>query len=96
MAVIAFVAGVALWGGVACLVLGSGADAGKGTRPSASTPRATLTAAAGTSTPLPDRRSCSEIRGTDYRSAAERQWYLDNCTGPALAPTPVPTPTVRR
>ena len=96
MAVIAFIVGVTLWGGVACLVLGSGADAGKGARPSASTPRAVVTAPAGIVTALPDRRSCSEILGTDYRSAAERQWYLDNCRGPALAPTPVPTPTVRR
>jgi len=96
VAVIAFIAGVTLWGGVACLMLAGGGDDGKGVRPSVSTPRATPTAAAGTSTPLPDRRTCSEIRGTEYRSAAERQWYLDNCTGPALAPTPVPTPTVRR
>jgi len=95
VAVIAFIAGVALWGGVACLVL-SGGGAGESARPSASTPRAAVTAAVGTSTALPDRRSCSEISGTEYRSAAERQWYLDNCTGPALAPTPVPTPTVRR
>lgn len=96
MAVIAFIAGVTLWGGVACLVLSSGGDAGKGARPSTSTPRAAVTATAGTSTALPDRRTCGEIRGTEYRSAAERQWFLDNCTGPALAPTPAPTPTVRR
>jgi predicted secreted Zn-dependent protease len=41
--------------------------------------------------PPPDRSSCAEIRGTDYRSAAERQWYVDNCVAPAgraTGPTP--------
>jgi hypothetical protein len=32
--------------------------------------------------PLPgDRTSCNEIRGTAYRSASERNWYLANCAG---------------
>jgi hypothetical protein len=27
-----------------------------------------------------DRASCSEIEGTDYRSATEREWFQANCT----------------
>lgn len=27
----------------------------------------------------PDRTSCNSIRGTDYRSDAERRWFLANC-----------------
>ena len=38
---------------------------------------------------LTDRSSCSEIRGTQYRSAMERSWYLANC---AAAPTPTSVP----
>jgi hypothetical protein len=34
---------------------------------------------AGTSQDLPDRTSCDEIRGTPYRSAAERDFFLANC-----------------
>ena len=36
--------------------------------------------------PLPDRQSCGEIRGTDYRSAVERDFFLANCV---IAPTTV-------
>lgn len=36
---------------------------------------------------LPDRRNCAEIRGTDYGSGSERQWYLANCVSqPSSAP----------
>ena len=43
-----------------------------------------------TATPRPpDRFNCSAIKGTDYRSLAEREWYLANCV-----PTPVPVPQV--
>ena len=31
--------------------------------------------------PPSDRYNCSEIRGTAYRSEAERQWFLANCGG---------------
>jgi lipoprotein-anchoring transpeptidase ErfK/SrfK len=44
---------------------------------------------AATSTPLPDRTSCNEIRGTEYRSSSEREFYLAKCL-----PTPTPTPVV--
>jgi hypothetical protein len=33
-----------------------------------------------TATVVADRTSCEEIRGTDYRSNAERQWFIANCT----------------
>src|SRR5262249_8012050 len=34
-----------------------------------------------TVTPVPtgDRKDCAAIRGTDYRSDAERQWFITNC-----------------
>ncbi len=32
-----------------------------------------------THTPKPDRSSCDQIRGTDYRSVSEREWFLDQC-----------------
>jgi lipoprotein-anchoring transpeptidase ErfK/SrfK len=47
---------------------------------------------AATSTPLPDRTSCNEIRGTEYRSGSEREFYLGNCL-PTPTPTPIVTPT---
>jgi hypothetical protein len=28
-----------------------------------------------------DRTDCNQIRGTPYRSDAERQWYIANCSG---------------
>jgi hypothetical protein len=40
----------------------------------------------------PDRGSCVEIRGTDYRSRSEREFYLANClttTGLARSTVPV-------
>lgn len=42
-----------------------------------SQPIATPTTAA--PTPLPDRTNCDAIRGTDYRSETERQWFQQNC-----------------
>jgi lipoprotein-anchoring transpeptidase ErfK/SrfK len=55
---------------------------GVGFEPSTATPEPTATA-------LPDRTSCAEVRGTEYHSANERQWYLANCL-----PTPTPTPVI--
>ncbi len=34
-----------------------------------------------TISPTGDRNDCNAIRGTDYRSAAERQWFIQNCSG---------------
>lgn len=36
--------------------------------------------------PPPDRTSCDEIRGTPYRSNAEREFYLENCVSQDVAP----------
>ena len=30
-------------------------------------------------TKLPDRNDCDAVRGTDYRSPTEREWFLANC-----------------
>jgi len=49
-------------------------------------PAATAMSVPPTPTPLPDRTSCAEIMGTAYRSAAEREWYIQNCTSSYLAP----------
>ena len=38
-------------------------------------------------TPPPDRTSCDEIRGTDYRSEQEQQFFSASCV-----PTPAPVP----
>lgn len=34
-------------------------------------------------TAVPIRTDCAAIRGTDYRSGEERDWYQKNCSGPA-------------
>jgi hypothetical protein len=82
IAILGFMAGLILWLGGACLVLGSG---GGDKLPSAipsgggggvvSTPRT----ASPTPARLADRTNCNDIRGTDYRSDTERQWFLANC-----------------
>jgi hypothetical protein len=39
---------------------------------------------------LPDRTTCAEIAGTEYRSGAEREFYLNNCIN-QNEPTATPT-----
>jgi hypothetical protein len=78
IAILGFMAGLVLWVGGACLVLGAGGDNGSSASPgSISTPgvqqRATATAAS-------HRTDCAAIRGTEYQSEAERQWFIQNCT----------------
>jgi lipoprotein-anchoring transpeptidase ErfK/SrfK len=63
--------------------------------PPAETPAAetqTPTPVPATPTPLPDRTTCAEILGTEYRSTSEREFYLANCL-PTATPTPVATAT---
>jgi hypothetical protein len=47
--------------------------------------RIATTTAGATPTPAPtrlaDRTDCAAIRNTDYRSEAERLWFLRNCLG---------------
>jgi hypothetical protein len=81
----------------AAIGFGAGGDDDK---PQAVAPTAVPTkalAAANTAVPTPaatpqptatvpaDRTDCSAIRGTDYRSSAERDWYNQNCTGTAAS-----------
>lgn len=79
VAIIGFVVGVAFHVCVVFAVLDDGSAAtstnrGAGTTEFVSNPVVTATVA-----PLADRTNCNEIRGTDYRSAAERQWFQRNC-----------------
>ncbi|MPZ49043.1 MAG: L,D-transpeptidase family protein [Dehalococcoidia bacterium] len=45
-----------------------------------------------TSVPLPDRDSCDEIRGTEYRSGAEQVFFNANCLPPPAPPVAKPAP----
>jgi hypothetical protein len=103
VALIAFVFGVFLHGCVALSILDDGGSSAAespsdqpivqpvGTTPAEATP-----------TRLPDRTTCAEIQGTDYRSAAERDFYRANCIAtptpqPSATPsTPSPSPTATR
>lgn len=38
---------------------------------------------------LADRYDCEEVRGTDYRSLAEREWFLATCVTPTPSPEPI-------
>lgn len=40
--------------------------------------------------PLPHRQDCAAIRGSDYRSEAEREWFQANCV---VVPAPAPART---
>jgi hypothetical protein len=93
IAVIAFVFGVFLNGYIALSILGND---GSTSSPSANdapqiVPAAPTATATATQTPLPDRTDCDEIRGTDYRSGAEREYFLSNCLNLAEE-TPTPDP----
>jgi len=44
-----------------------------------SSPQAETTAVLPTATPLANRTDCAAMRGTDYRSLEERDWYRQNC-----------------
>jgi hypothetical protein len=82
VAIIGFAAGVVFHACVAMAVLGGGGGSGgSNVAPAAPvTQRATPVA-----TPT-DRTSCEAIRGTDYRSETERQWFQRNCTGASAPP----------
>ncbi len=86
---VAFVFGVAMYYWVGTTILDSGGDSNDPSNaieatvtPAVNTPAATVTVSPqATATPLPDRTNCDEIRGTQYRSVAEREFFLANCTG---------------
>jgi hypothetical protein len=84
----AFVFGVALHGWVAMSVLEDDGTAESAeevvaatSTPDSDSPSATPTVRPqATATTLPDRTTCEEIRGTQYRSVSEREFFLANCT----------------
>ena len=78
IALIAFVFGVFLHGCVAWSFLD---DEGLPTedRPSIVVTSTAAPQATATATTLPDRTTCDEIRGTEYRSEAERDFFRRNC-----------------
>src|SRR4029079_6739161 len=80
-----FLLGVLIWVGGACIYLGIGHGGGGPKSPAsravATAISATAVAVAPTATPpLPDRTSCDAIRGTDYRSDKERDFFRANCS----------------
>jgi hypothetical protein len=95
VALIAFAFGVFLHGCVALSILDSASSSGDGTSSNRPTVEPAVTVAAEvTPTRLPDRTTCAEIQGTDYRSTAERDFYRANCIATAT-PQPSPSPTPR-
>jgi hypothetical protein len=100
--VVAFVFGVALHVYVVKAVLDSGSDNSSSPTPASQPQIAVSTATPGPGaaeatvapTALPDRTSCEEIRGTNYRSQAEREFFLTHCltqTPPTTAPSTTTT-----
>ncbi len=78
VAAIGFVVGVGLHALAFTAILDDGGD-GASTLPA---PVELVPAEQPLATPvvLPDRTSCAEILGTQYRSIPERDWYRSNCT----------------
>jgi hypothetical protein len=87
VAIVAFAFGVFLHACVAISILDGGNSALNGSDRQPVAPAATQVPRTPNPEGLPDRVSCDEIRGTDYRSAAERQFFLTNCVG-AMIPAP--------
>lgn len=54
-----------------------------------SAPSSTSAAAVPQPTREPDRTSCEEIEGTQYRSPGERTFFLTNCVSVPITPTPL-------
>lgn len=74
----------------ACGGSAQGERSATATAPATATAAPTLTSAPeATATALPDRFDCEEVRGNDYRSAAEREWFLASCVTPTPPPAPV-------
>jgi hypothetical protein len=79
VALSAFAVGLILHICVVYAVLDDGGSSGQ----TSAAPGVDKPAPAVVATPTPnraaDRTSCDAIRGTDYRSESERQWFLTNC-----------------
>jgi hypothetical protein len=82
VALVAFAIGVLLHVCVAYAVLGDSGPDKQSDRAAPGAPGAAPAQQTARTTPtvLPDRRSCDEIRGSQYRSDSERLWFLQNCT----------------
>ncbi|HEU0072958.1 MAG TPA: hypothetical protein VFS30_03035 [Dehalococcoidia bacterium] len=91
IALVAFVFGVLLNGYIALSVLDDGTSNAAPSSEEAPliVPAAATAVPTATPTPLPDRTDCDEIRGTDYHSASEREFFLENCIN-----QPEPSPTI--
>jgi hypothetical protein len=81
--------------GISCMVVVilsvAASDHDKNQRIAASTSRPPIGTVQSTARTYPgvNRLDCDAIRGTDYYSAQEREWYLANCLNPG-SPTPTP------
>jgi peptidoglycan/LPS O-acetylase OafA/YrhL len=60
--------------------------------PTATATAVPIAALADVARPLPDRADCSAIRGTAYRSIAERDWFRAHCI---VVPSPTTSPVAR-
>ena len=78
VAAIGFVVGVLFHLAVFSAILNDGGSRAGGDASGGGRTIAVATVAP-TATRLPDRTNCDEIRGSDYRSVTERQWFLANC-----------------
>jgi hypothetical protein len=97
VALIAFAFGVFLHGCVALSILDDGASSVSAPRDRPTLEAGVTVEAQATATRLPDRTTCSEIQGTDYRSTAERDFYRANCIAtPTPQPSATPQPTATR
>jgi hypothetical protein len=97
VALIAFAFGVFLHGCVALSILDDGSSSARGSDDPLIVEPVSTTTVEATATRLPDRTTCAEIQGTDYRSVAERDFYRANCIATATPqPSPSPTPLATR
>ncbi len=98
VALIAFAFGVFLHGCVALSILDDGSSSASRSSSESPTVEPVVTVAANaTPTRLPDRTTCAEIQGTDYRSTSERDFFRANCLATSTpSPSPAPSPTATR
>lgn len=80
-AIVGFVIGIFFHACVVFAVLDDGSSAGGTSAGGGVREDVTLPEASPTATRLADRTDCAAIRGTDYRSVTEQQWFRQNCTG---------------
>jgi hypothetical protein len=74
-----FLLGVLLHFYVIFAILGDDESPTRTSLPAGASPVAGATSVPAQPTRLADRNNCDAIRGTDYRSESERQWFLANC-----------------